>query len=287
MKNLRHIVLILFLAPLFAAGQQLSLSVSKQRILLGEPFTVSLKVFAPSGVKVQWLQIDSIPHFEILDRSKIDSLREGNDFIIQQNYTLTSWDSGSMVLPPFQLPGTAQRTKPVRIEVAYTSPWDPNKDYNPVKDIIEVEKPERTTWYWYVALGLLLLLILILIFPRDKKPKPKKKIVVNAYDQAMKELASLEQKTEAPNKEWYTSLVDVLRNYIYYKKDIETHSKTSDELSIVLHKENMGATLESQVLQTLRLSDAVKFARYDASRVQKEESLQTIKKAIQTLEGKG
>jgi hypothetical protein len=287
MKTVRYIFFISLLITSFASAQQVSINVSKQRILLGEPFTISLKVFAPAGKNIQWFKIDSIPHFEILERSKVDSLREGNDFIIQQNLILTSWDSGSRILPPLILPNSNSRTQPIKIEVAFTSPWDPNKDYNPVKDIIDVQQPERTTWYWFVIAALFLLLLLILIFPKNKKPKQKKKVVVNAYDIAMKELKELQQRADsAQNKEWYTALINVFRNYLYHKKDIESHAKTSDDLAVLLRKENLDTGFQSQLLQTLRLSDAVKFAKYEASTEQKEESIQTIKKAIQTIEGK-
>lgn len=287
MKGLRYIVLIGLFVSSFAAAQKVSLNVSKQGILLGEQFTVALKVFVPAGKEIQWFQVDSIPHFEIIDKSKIDSLKEGTDLILQQKLVLTSWDSGSRILPPFILPNTSERTQPVKIEVSYTSPWDPNKDYNPVKDIIEVEKPERTTWYWYVIGALLLLLLFILLFPKGKKPKEKKRVVVNAYDKAISELKILQQTIDTKDyKEWFTALINILRNYLYHKRDFELHTKTSDYLVVYLSKENLDKTFQNDLLQILRLSDVVKFAKYEPTLIQKEESLQTIKKTIQTIEGK-
>ncbi|HZI00208.1 MAG TPA: BatD family protein, partial [Flavisolibacter sp.] len=145
----------------------MAVRVDKENILIGEQFQLIIAATMPSSSNAGTLRIDSIPHFEIL-QAKIDTQQSGRDNIYQHTLTLTSWDSGRWNIPPFAVPGS-NRTKPIPITVSFSSPFNPEQEYHDVKDIMEVPKPERETWFWYLIGLLLLILLFLLLFPPNKK----------------------------------------------------------------------------------------------------------------------
>ena len=78
-------------------------SVNKKEILIGEQFTLTIKVDFPKNIyNFRWpILSDSMAHFEVTN-SRIDSLyTEQNLSSIVQTITFTSFDSGKWVLPSF------------------------------------------------------------------------------------------------------------------------------------------------------------------------------------------
>lgn len=276
---------IAFHLCLFAAAQRIKVQaeVTRQEILIGEQFQLRLTATAPAAQNIRWFDFKMIPHFEILSRSKIDTQLNGKIKTLQQTLTMTSWDSGRWQLPAFSLPGS-NRTRPIPITISF-SPFDPKQDYHDVKDILPAPQQNRITWYWYV-IGLVLLGILLwLLFPGKKK---KKEVVLSesAYKKALHELDILNKKaqTETDPKFFYTSLIHIFREYLYHRKGIQSFSKTTDDLGRQIGSLSLPADQYQQVLETLQMSDFVKFAKYRPAPSENQESFQTIKKAIVTIE---
>jgi hypothetical protein len=80
-------------------AQVVNLSFDKQRILLGEQLGVTVKAFVDKGAVLAGFPIDSLPHFEVLESSKIDTTVTGNTLQLSQSLIVTSWDSGRWNLP--------------------------------------------------------------------------------------------------------------------------------------------------------------------------------------------
>ncbi len=158
------------LSSIAALAQKVVISaeLNKDRIFIGEQIEWTFQGVINKAQNIPWTLPDSLPHFEVLDKSKIDSQVSGEDIILKQVLTLTSWDSGSWQLPPVSIAGS-NKTKPIKVDVGY-SPFDPSQDYHDVKDIMDVVKPFKENWYWYLVGAILLLLIFLLLFPKKKKP---------------------------------------------------------------------------------------------------------------------
>ena len=65
----KHIlaVFVLICAHFVSMGQvYVKASVDKNRILIGEPITLTLEAYVPLGQAVTWFNLDTIPHFEFL-----------------------------------------------------------------------------------------------------------------------------------------------------------------------------------------------------------------------------
>ena len=265
-----------------AFAQSLTAVVDKNNILLGEPFHVQIK---GSFAKDQqtWLTIDTLPHFEVLERSAIDTQANYLGITLTQTFTLTSWDSGRWQIPPFE--AGRLHSAPVAISVSFTSPFDPNQPYHDVKDIIEVKKPLASTWYWYLVFGLILVLLFLLFFPKEKKA-PAGKFVSDegAYKKALRELDQLKQSGPTTD-ELYTSMIYIFREYLHRRRNIYSYSKTTDDLAIQLSSLELQRPVYQKLVQALRLSDLVKFARFSPTGEENREAIETVRESIVHIEG--
>src|SRR5215212_2566483 len=161
-----------------------SATVDKQRILIGEKIQLHVQAIFPKAKPVYWIHLDSIPHFEIMERSKVDTQIVANGISLHQNITITSWDSGRWVFPSLTIPGA--KTKPFLVDVAYT-PMDPNQPYNEIKEIVEVQRPIESNWYWYFIGAAMLIALFVLFFPgeKEKKREPVPVSTIDDYNDAL------------------------------------------------------------------------------------------------------
>jgi hypothetical protein len=233
---------------------------------------------------VRWVRVDSLLHFEILDSTKIDTIRNDNLITLSQVFTLTSWDSGQWQIPSFVF--GKMKTLPLKIDVAFSpSPFDVSQPYHDVKEIIEVKKPPASKWYWYLVFLVVLGILFLLFFPREKKQVPWAFVSdLGAYGNAMKKLEELEQNPPGDPKELYTELVLVLRKYLLRRKNIHSFSKTSDDLALQFSRKPFEDEGYHQLLQTLRLSDLVKFARFQPDASENRNSIEVMRRSIQKIE---
>lgn len=287
MKYFRLYILVGWLAIAAAAQAQevkLSATASQQRILIGEQLQLTLQATLPANRTVDWFQLDTFPHFEILYRSAIDTQRTANNITLVQNIRITSWDSGRWSIPALSLK-RSNRTKPITIDVGY-SPMAPDQKYNEVKDVLDVQQGSRTTWYWYlIGAGLLLLLVFLLFPGRKKKGAEGKPAGETAYRDALKNLDALEKRAaSADSKIFYTDLIQVFRAYLALRKGFYSLSKTTADISTQLPHWGFGGERAAQISDTLQLSDGVKFARFEASADDRKASLKAVRESIVFME---
>jgi BatD DUF11 like domain len=282
-RLLLFILILLSTTRVFSQKIAVAATVSDQSILIGEQFQLTLGVSAPVNQKIDWFELKDLPHFEILNRSKIDSQVNGNKKMLTQTLTLTSWDSGQWQLPRFALPRT-NRTKPITITVSFSN-FDPKQPYHDVKDILEVNRPGQVKWYWYIVGLVLVVGLFLLLFP-GKKKKKEEVLSDGAYKKAITQLEALRKKNIAEQdvKLFYTELIDIFREYLHRRKSIQSFSKTTEDLGKQIGQLQMPKGEYQQLLDVLQLSDFVKFARYRPSSAENGASYDVIKKSIITIE---
>jgi len=275
----------LFFCLLYSAhGQQVQLQWTKTNILLGEPLTLKLRATITPGQVPTFFFIDTLPHFEVLNRSAIDTIQSGQQLILSQTVTLTSWDSGSWQVP--SLMTDLVPSGPVKINVNYTDPWNPNQPYHDIKGIVPVKKPGQSTWWWYIVGAIVLIALFLLFFPAGKKDKTASELDSHAYKKALEQLARLQGANVASVniKQYHTELINIFRSYLKGAKGIQSFSKTTDDLSVKLQDLKMPSQEYNQLVQALRLSDLVKFAQYNPESRMNTDSFDTIKESITIIE---
>lgn len=283
MKGLIIFLLIIFVS-FSVTAQKITATADKQQILIGEQFHLRLQANFHNGEPLDFFEIDTLPQFEILDKSGIDTSKFGEGVALVQNFTLTSWDSGKIQIAPFVL--GKNKTKPLIINVAYSpSPFDTTQPYHDIHDILPIKKPVEATWYWYLIGFLILLLLFLLFFPKGK-PRAKGTFVSDegVYKRSLKKLDALQKRTDADNKVFYTELIQIFREYLHKRMNVYSFSKTTEDLSVQIGKLKMDNNQYQQLVQTLLLSDFVKYAKYQSSTEEKRNSVEAIKESIVSIE---
>jgi len=265
MKNQSCYTILFFLLS-FHAGHSLSAqktiviksNLDKTNIVIGEQLHLNLEADFPSHEPVSFFVIDSIPHFEILDRKKIDTLDNPDVMKLSETITLTSFDSGHWVIPSFELPGNnGVLTDSFAVNVSF-SPFDPNQDYHDIKDVVDVHVTEKKKQNLYVFVGITLVVISAIFYLLVRKRKPPLQPIIpqDAYAEANQELEKLKKENPAP-KIFFTRLVDIFRLYISRQKGLASLQETTDDLVFQLRSLKLPADDFSRLAQALRMSDFV------------------------------
>ena len=265
-------------------------SVDRTTILVGEPIKFTLQATAPKGATLSWFKTDSIPHFEIIEKGRLDSIEDANGKTYQQQMTITSYDSGYWAIPAFVMRDGKKRvrTDTFAINVTY-SPSDPARDYHDIKEIIEVDEPTNYLMWIIGGLGLLLLATAAYFYFRKKKPEAVKKeplSKLSPFDEAMESLQQVSKlmADDEKVKQYFTGLNDTLRIYLKRKLGIATLEKTNEELILQLRKTRLSDKEFTTIAQSLRMSDFVKFAKYVPQQIDRREALDVVKQTIIRLE---
>lgn len=287
-------ILLLFITQ-FVFSQAIRSSVDKNAILIGEKITYTLTIGLPSPEYSVNINIpDSIPHFEILQKSGGNGKDKDGNNVWQQTIIFTSFDSGSYTFPPLSYKishlNTASQplaTEPIKVEVGYM-PLDKDGKPRDIKSIINVEFID---WFWvYIGLAALVFLIILFFVWRYLRKNKKAPVSTNskgAFEEAMQQLALLKKENEDGGiavKEYHTKLADVLRNY--YGKTVNQNylNKTTKEILSKLKSHELKAETSQQAMEALATGDAVKFAKYHSSYTENEAALSYLKTAIEEIE---
>jgi hypothetical protein len=260
-------------------------NVDKNHIVIGEQIHLILEADFPLHEPMRFFLVDSIPHFEILDRRKIDTVDNNEGIKFSQTLTLTSFDSGHWVIPALELPGDKPMvTDSIPIDIGF-SPFDPNQDYHDIKDVVDVQtqKKKKEDWYWYLIASVVLVAAIVYLLLRKKKPTVSKIPLVDPFTEAKQELEKL-RRENSPTKLFYTRLVDIFRLYVLRRKQIASLQKTTDDLVVQLRSLKLPENDFNKLAQVLRMSDFVKFAKYEPSDIDRQESFKIIKSSIETIQ---
>lgn len=285
-----HRIIIAFifqLSTLLSVAQsrtEVSARVDRDSILIGEPIELILEADIPENAPIRFFPVDTIPHFEFLDRGMIDTTNTSEGTFLRRVMRITSFDSGRWVIPALSIGGGIQ-TDSIEIAVGF-SEFDRNQDYHDIKDILEADPEEEGQPWWFYAIGALIvaLIVLYILYLRRKKPVVQQEVQeVDAYNEAMEELAGLEASSLA-EKVYYSKLVDIFRLYVHRRKGIESLQKTTDDLVVRLRGIGISQPVFARLAAALRLSDFVKFAKYIPVAEDDREAFSAVKAAIEEIE---
>jgi hypothetical protein len=286
---------VLFAQNNLAQAPSIKTTVDKNNIQIGEQFHYRVSTSMPDNTyRLSWFNMpDTLNHFQIVRQNKIDSSFSNGNLNFSQDITITSFDSGRQVIPPLVLNMETLQgdssfnlfTDSIPIQVSF-APMDSVTTFHDIKSIIEVKK--EWAWWWWAILGLALILLFFWImflikFFKKKNAPDLFKSKLSAYDEAMKSLSELTeerllQKDEV--KKYHTRLTDIFKRYISRKTKTYKMHLTSDEMLIDLDEYNLSKEQLSAFANSLRMGNAVKFAKYIPAQYESEKSMQEMKDAI-------
>jgi hypothetical protein len=286
------VVIFLHTCCFAQSGVSVKASIDRDKIMIGEAVELKLEATVPADTDAAWFPVDSMAHFEMIDKGKIDTLVNAAGKTYRQTLVITSFDSGRWALPslPLTIGNREYLTDSLAVSVAYSN-FDPQKDYHDIKEIVEVENAAAGYINW-IVLGLAVLSLLGLVyFLRKKVRRPQAPLIskpvskLSPLQEAMQALDELKANGFSNNpKAFHSSLNDILRWYLYRRADMATMEKTSGELMVQLKGLNLPAASFTSLAQALRMNDAVKFAKYQPAAAENEEAQAIIKQSIQQLD---
>lgn len=282
----------------FTFCQKLQTITDRKDILIGEQIRLTLRSSMDGLTK--WIVLpDSIPHFEIVETAKPDTINYKDDSkVIEQTITITSFDSGRWTFPalPVKFVGLAGDTP----RVISTDQFYVNVSYaadssNELRDIKPVMTVSVLDFFWYYMIGgaLLLLLIIYFLYRYFKKKKqgtpatPVSKL--SPFDEAMAALKNLSQfnlQDATEIKTYHIKLADIFKQYLGRKQGKNLFNKTAGDLLINMKEIGLSAENFSKPATALRCTDAVKFAKYIPLSNESEDCGQKIAETIILIEQK-
>jgi len=269
---------LLFLSVASFAQNEATVSarVDAKQIMVGDQVRLFLEAqYNPSAGKLQWATIpDTFNDLEVVERGKIDTLRQGDVFTYRQRLLITGFDSGVFKIPSFVfsvIPNSGiaytEQTDSFYILVQ-TVAVDTTKGFVGIKGIMKV----KSTWLdyiWYIVGGIVfvvLLIFVILYFLNNRKNnvgKPKGPSET-LQEYTLRMLSELEAKNLWQKKQvktYYVELTDIVRNYIEDRFQAQARELTTDELlaQVQSHRDlRQYYTLLAAILHT---ADLAKFAK--------------------------
>jgi hypothetical protein len=271
---------------------ELKITVDKQTILIGEPIQLMLEATVHGDAPLVWPSLDSLPHFDWVEKHAVDSTIRPGQRYYRQYLTVTSFDSGAWSIPrlPFIAGNTKYFTDSVRVVIGYTK-IDPGKDYHDIKDIIDIPNPFARWFGWIVGVvSIASIAIVIWLIRKTKLLKlisPRQAQRLSPYEEAIGQLDQLERQhlpEDGSVKLYYTRMGEILRMYLYRRMGIASLAETSEELIGQLRGLPLTAQQSAELAETLRMSDFVKFAKYQPGLTDCEFHYRVIRSSVQELE---
>ncbi|MBR5001998.1 MAG: DUF4381 family protein [Bacteroidaceae bacterium] len=248
---------------------------------MGEQTLIHLSLTQDAGVTVIPPQIESpgvlTEGVEVVDLSQPDTTRLNNNRLqIKQEVLVTSFDSGFYYIPPFKyvIEEDTFATESLSLKIV---PVDVPEEATAadVKDIKNVVAPPFVLWDFVPAWLLILIVAVVLIavavyfvarYYKQRKVEaaipPEKRIP--PYELAMQELKQLRESKlwqQGQEKQYYTRLVDILREYIDSRFGINAMEMTSSQILAALQRNKDTKEVNKYLNEILSMADFVKFAK--------------------------
>lgn len=294
---------ILFLIALFALigslraqEVQADSKVDKEKVRVGEPFTLDLSFQVPKGSVVKWNDKLFGSLSDEIDIVESGVMRQTYDadsnVILKQQLTLMAFDTGQIQVPAIALPYTIGDsipmqaiTKPIDVYVSTIS-VDTTMAFKPIVEPIAAPVQLKEILPW--ALGAVLLVLLAVgIWYWLKHRKPKKDTdgnidrgpVIPPYDKAIGELKQLREEKiwqSGKVKEYFSSLTDIVREYIEGQFGVNAVEMTTDDILDEIKPIHFPAETYDKLKDTMEVADLVKFAKYTASTLECDTALSSM-----------
>jgi len=270
---------------------QMGFRVSPDTVLIGQPFSLFIKVVAPKGVRFEF---PSGPDTATQNGVRPIELR-GEKIVTMLGdtavalYHLVAWDIGTQPLrfPDVRVTFEGQERRP---PLGGASVFV--KSVLPADTSLRVPRPARPlivlpVFNWLRWLALLAALIAIaLAWWAWRRYRNRPKPPVDPYVRAQQEFARIEARrlleTGEP-EEYFAAMVDVTREYLAARVPGVRRSDTTRELLRTMQPRE---GVEAELPRLLDRADMVKFARADAAQQEAREAGAQLRAIVDNVEAR-
>ena len=271
-----------------------SATIDSTKIKIGEQLHLILSAEVSSDIKIYFPQIpDSLNHVEVVERTKIDTVKseDGKYSTYKQTLTLTSFDAGQYFLEPFKfyyqnasktIDSIATEALQFQVETILVDTTKEFKDVKPPMDVPFTLKEALP----YIVGGIILVAIIILAIWLIRKWQRQKGIIKPniplrpAHEIALEELKKVQLENlwqQGFYKQYQSSVSDIVRTYIEQRFSIQAMEMPSDETLQHFkgkNKKHISKDAFEKLKYILQLADTVKFAKAIPLGTENEQSLQ-------------
>lgn len=291
MKVLKNIAVTALLAAGFAAHAAESVQVIATQdsvdVMQGGLRQIDVEVVQPADMQLRWLTdpvsseqsvVELLPGIEVNWSSVVDTARLGNDRLqLKRTLLVQPWDSGEYVIPGIALVAGSDtfvskrlslKVYPANIDTMTTiHTWMPAVDqkrhfWDWVPDFI-------ADYWWAYLIGILAIAGAIAGYLLYKKggiksalrPAPKP---VPPYERAIAQLQVLRNRQlceKGREKEYYTELTEILRQYLDGRFGINAMEMTTPQIKRAVYATVSEKSASTMMNDILEMADYVKFAR--------------------------
>ena len=270
---------------------QMGFRVSPDTVLIGQPFSLFIKVVAPKGVRFEF---PSGPDTATQNGVRPIELR-GEKIVTMLGdtavalYHLVAWDIGTQPLrfPDVRVTFAGQERRP---PLGGASVFV--KSVLPADTSLRVPRPARPlivlpVFNWLRWLALLAALIAVaLTWWAWRRYRNRPKPPVDPYVRAQQEFARIEARrlleTGEP-EEYFAAMVDVTREYLAARVPGVRRSDTTRELLRTMQPRE---GVEAELPRLLDRADMVKFARADAAQQEAREAGAQLRAIVDNVEAR-
>lgn len=279
----RFLWLLVIMPAIFTtAGAQVQVTTefNTNNILIGDQVTLKISVSPQPGISIQnidYSAINTVEGLELLSSKAPDTLiLGGKTWMMTQELTLTSFDSGYYFIPPVTvhfLEGSradSAKSSDLALLVSTIPNISDSTQLAPIKNIIDEPLALSDAIPWLMGLLILIGLLIGINYlrkrPAKEKPAPEEPvIIIPPHITALENLAALQNEQLWQNgeiKAYHSRLSHIVRSYLEGRYHIPALESTTYEIMQSLQKQS---DLPEQGMENLRklleTSDLVKFAK--------------------------
>ena len=276
--------LLFFFGTTFGFAQQLSTSLNKQKIELGETAVFKVKIENLNQKNVISAPKNGLLPFSFEETK--DSISE-NPNSYERIIEFTIYEEGKHSIPAleFKIGEEIHRTTPYEIEVI--NPTQQGEEINDIMPNEEVELSLSDYWEMYKNYffgGLVILGILGFVFLFILNRKVKNLRVENPALKTLKKLEQLKNKKLIEKNEYrlfYVELIEICRGYLADNKNIPADILLTEDLIDLMKSKHYISDEEIEVFEkVLTRGDLVKFAKTIPKKNTMESDFDSIKNII-------
>lgn len=306
----RHIpALILVMTSAISNAQNVQVNATQDSVdvMQGSLRRIEVEIAQPSNIQLRWLTdpvsqeqkvVEIAPGIEVNWQSEIDTTNLGNDRLqLKRTILVQPWDSGEFIVPGIGvIAGTDTfLSKPLSFKV-YTADID---TMTTIHTWMPTIVPTRHFWdwlpdwiadYWWVYLIAIVLICgaiaAYILYKKgviSKGTKAEVK-VIPPYEKAISELQILRSRQlceKGQEKEYYTELTEILRQYLAGRFGINAMEMTTPQIKRAVYATVSERSASTMMNDVLEMADYVKFAKM---RPLPEDNMRAFNQAVSFVE---
>lgn len=287
LKRIFLYILITLFSVSLSIAQKLTATIDSSYIELGRQTTIHL-VLTQSKDKnyvFQHEDLDSLETIEIVDILPPDTVPEGMYLKINQDVIITSFDSGSHIIPALKfvddLSTETLSSNELELEVKVFTDDNNTTSLYDIKDIRELPFNWILLIKWLAILTLVIGICWLLgkygkilykkYFTKEEVQMPEEYIeILEPHEIALRALERIKnerkyREAEEGVKIYYTELTDVLRTYFCERFNISAHEMTSGQILQAIKNNEESSLVTNELKIILDKADLAKFAKAGSS----------------------